>query len=133
MIKLLVGLIFSCTFLIFVFLIFNFLGKCKCKSTFVQGNRCDQCQDAMFDLTSACTQFCSCDPYGSQTPICDKKTGQCVCKPNVYGIKCKECARDFFNLTSYGCVSRCGCYVYGSLNVSYCNKVTGQCECKVRN
>jgi hypothetical protein len=34
-------------------------------------------------------------------------------------------------MTSYGCVSKCGCYLVGSINDNYCNKQTGQCECKV--
>lgn len=43
----------------------------------------------------------------------------------------QECDKGFYNMTSYGCVSKCGCYLVGSINDNYCNKQTGQCECKV--
>lgn len=34
---------------------------------------------------------CDCLKEGSTSTICDKKTGQCQCKPNVVGLKCDKC------------------------------------------
>ena len=34
---------------------------------------------------------CDCLREGSTSTVCDKKTGQCQCKPNVVGLKCDKC------------------------------------------
>jgi len=75
--------------------------------------------------------LCGCDPYGSISPICDKQTGQCLCKSSVSGLKCTQCEIGFYNLTSFGCSSKCQCNPIGSVNKTYCNTLSGQCECKV--
>ena len=36
---------------------------------------------------------CDCDPRGSESMQCDKRTGQCQCVAGVTGYKCDRCAR----------------------------------------
>ncbi|XP_077867614.1 laminin subunit alpha-5-like, partial [Saccoglossus kowalevskii] len=65
-------------------------GQCTCKE-YVDGRRCDQCEDGAFDLQTrnvfGC-QACGCDLGGARDENCDKSTGQCVCKPRVSGRTC---------------------------------------------
>lgn len=46
---------------------------------------------------------CDCDPQGSESAICDKSGGQCVCKPNVMGRRCDQCVPGTFDLGPDGC------------------------------
>ena len=105
-------------------------GQCKCKSSFVQGLRCDACMDSMFSLEDSCTRQCNCDPYGSLSPICDKKTGQCVCKSKITGLKCNLCEAGYYNLTSFGCMNKCDCDPAGSINKNSCDSKSGTCQCQ---
>ena len=106
-------------------------GQCKCKTNFVQGQKCDYCIESMYNLEFGCSAQCICDPFGSLNPVCDQKSGQCVCKPNIGGLKCNICLSGYYNLTINGCTSKCGCSSIGSTNSSYCNSTTGQCNCKL--
>ncbi|XP_066911984.1 basement membrane-specific heparan sulfate proteoglycan core protein-like [Clytia hemisphaerica] len=52
-----------------------------------------------------------CDKKGSINSICDKTTGQCVCKKNVEGMKCKKCKKGTYYLhkkNKDGCLT-CWC------------------------
>jgi hypothetical protein len=104
-------------------------GQCQCKSEFVQGIRCNQCVDSMYNLEFGCTIQCDCDPFGSLGPVCDQFSGQCRCKPKIGGLKCNICQPGYFNLTQFGCVSQCACSETGSLN-QFCSSLTGQCPCR---
>ena len=33
---------------------------------------------------------CNCDIGGSESPVCDRESGQCVCKPRVEGKQCEK-------------------------------------------
>ena len=33
---------------------------------------------------------CNCDIGGSESPVCDRESGQCVCKPRVEGKRCEK-------------------------------------------
>ena len=39
---------------------------------------------------------CDCNPGGSLSNICEKKSGQCRCRPNVTGRRCDRSAFSFF-------------------------------------
>ncbi|TKS77036.1 Laminin subunit beta-1 [Collichthys lucidus] len=71
---------------------------------------------------------CQCDPQGSQSGECDKVGGQCLCKPNVMGRRCDQCAPGTFGFGGNGCTA-CDCHPEGSLS-HQCDPVTGQCQCK---
>ena len=45
-----------------------------------------------------CVQPCNCNMYGSQTPDCDPRSGQCVCKPKYVGRTCGQCKDGFGNI-----------------------------------
>ena len=36
---------------------------------------------------------CECNPQGSATQQCDRRTGQCECEPGITGAKCDQCDR----------------------------------------
>ena len=64
---------------------------------------------------------CDCDKFGSES--CDKETGKCMCKPNVIGDRCDQCAPDTWGfLSGYGC-SHCNCSI--ASNSSQCDIITG--------
>ena len=51
-------------------------------------SRCDECVDRFWNIDENCIP-CSahCDNLGTEPgSICDKNTGQCVCKTNVQGM-----------------------------------------------
>ncbi|XP_063239907.1 laminin subunit alpha [Bacillus rossius redtenbacheri] len=67
-------------------------GQCLCKSS-VRSRRCDTCADGTFDLREGnlfgCSH-CGCDVGGSVDGVCNKDSGQCVCRPRVSGRACRE-------------------------------------------
>lgn len=108
-------------------------GTCLCKDR-VQGARCDQCQSGFTNLSagnpSGCTA-CVCDSRGTQpSTVCDRATGQCVCKARVLGLRCDTCAEGYFALdenSTDGC-SFCGCNPSGSVSAA-CSS-DGSCTCR---
>lgn len=46
---------------------------------------------------------CQCNPQGSQSGECDKVGGQCLCKPNVMGRRCDQCAPGTYGFGGNGC------------------------------
>jgi len=36
---------------------------------------------------------CECNPQGSATQQCDRRTGWCECEPGITGEKCDQCDR----------------------------------------
>ncbi|KAK6179097.1 hypothetical protein SNE40_011531 [Patella caerulea] len=110
---------------------------CECKER-VQGRICDTCKPGYYSLNRnnplGCEE-CRCHKPGtvSGDNICDVNTGQCVCKTDVTGQNCQECADGTYNLQAinpFGCQD-CRCDMGGSLSLT-CNKVTGHCICKPR-
>lgn len=49
---------------------------------------------------------CECNVTGSVTPICDKLTGQCPCRPGVVGRKCNQCDVYHYHFSSSGCTGK---------------------------
>ncbi|XP_052834287.1 laminin subunit alpha-3-like [Octopus bimaculoides] len=39
---------------------------------------------------------CDCNVGGSATMNCNKQTGQCICKPRVFGMKCDKPLKTYF-------------------------------------
>ena len=74
---------------------------------------------------------CDCDPEGTTVDYCDMKTGQCICKNNIGGSRCDQCAPGFYKnqyLPFLQC-QPCDCSNEGS-NSEVCNSENGQCPCK---
>jgi laminin, alpha 1/2 len=72
---------------------------------------------------------CNCHIHGSQGRICDHRTGQCKCKPNVEGRTCDLCTHGHWNIDSnVGCI-KCACNSVGSDDTG-CDTYSGQCFCK---
>ncbi|KAL3869382.1 hypothetical protein ACJMK2_042067 [Sinanodonta woodiana] len=67
-------------------------GQCMCKVD-VNGKNCDRCRDGYYNLQNTnlygCVG-CDCDIGGSMHGVCNKETGQCVCKPRVGGRRCDQ-------------------------------------------
>ncbi|PVD23436.1 hypothetical protein C0Q70_16705 [Pomacea canaliculata] len=73
-------------------------GQCTCKPD-VGGRDCDQCRDGFYNLQEnnpfGCSN-CMCNMGGSQSPVCNKMTGQCRCRPRVTGQKCDQPIKSHF-------------------------------------
>lgn len=61
------------------------------------------CSQAGFANLSLECATCDCHHNGSGSAICDPENGQCLCKPNVVGLKCESCEEFYFGLTEEGC------------------------------
>ncbi|XP_059581857.1 laminin subunit beta-4 isoform X1 [Alligator mississippiensis] len=111
------------------------------------GQHCDQCkpffyQDPLRMISDphACLP-CDCDPEGTlYSGQCESHTdrtlgslaGRCLCKENVEGVHCDKCKPNYYGLSSgnpLGCQS-CNCNPFGSLSLSICDPVTGECLCQ---
>jgi len=68
---------------------------------------------------------CDCDAVGSIGISCSD-SGQCLCKPGVEGLKCRKCAKAFYDFSAEGC-RPCNCDPVGSLSSS-CDE-RGRCVC----
>eukprot|EP00112_Aurelia_sp_Birch-Aquarium-sp1_P013410 Seg2845.2 transcript_id=Seg2845.2/GoldUCD/mRNA.D3Y31 product="Laminin-like protein epi-1" protein_id=Seg2845.2/GoldUCD/D3Y31 len=112
-------------------------GRCSCKEN-VDGANCDRCKDLFYALQITnplgCSP-CNCDTAGTLNSIatCDKRTGQCPCKPNVESStrSCDTCKDGFYGLDKnnvFGCKA-CDCNEGGSSSKT-CDKKTGQCKCR---
>jgi len=69
-------------------------GQCPCKLTTQNSTvRCDVCADGYYSLKRddvfGC-EPCRCSLGGSLNSVCDKQTGQCVCRPNIVGRECSQ-------------------------------------------
>ncbi|KAH9285907.1 Laminin subunit beta-1 [Echinococcus granulosus] len=78
--------------------------------------------------TSALAIPCECNVTGSVGPICDKLTGQCLCRPGVVGRKCDQCDLYHYHFSTSGCTA-CNCHPKGSVSLQ-CNSLTSQCSCR---
>ncbi|XP_054168822.1 laminin subunit beta-1-like isoform X2 [Oppia nitens] len=108
-------------------------GKCHCKRN-VEGRRCDRCLPGFWNFAESnpdgC-EPCTCNQLGTVGNLgCNVHTGECVCKRNVVGRDCNQCAAEFYGLSSdeEGCKA-CDCDVGGAYDNS-CDITTGQCRCR---
>lgn len=67
---------------------------------------------------------CNCDPRGTVEEVCQKETGQCICKPGYGGARCDQCQPGYFGHPE--CVS-CNCSSSGSAS-AICDFL-GKCPC----
>ncbi|XP_052450464.1 laminin subunit beta-1-like [Carassius gibelio] len=101
------------------------------------GHSCSECKPGYYGnaLTQDCRR-CTCVTAGTvdgyctdEVCHCDKRTGQCPCKPNVIGHNCDNCAPNHWNFGSdFGC-EPCECAQPNSLG-THCNMFSGQCHCQ---
>ncbi|KAG8193252.1 hypothetical protein JTE90_005598 [Oedothorax gibbosus] len=65
-------------------------GQCMCKPN-VGSRDCSECRDGKYQLESGdlfgCKD-CECDIGGSVNNICDRRSGQCSCRPRITGRNC---------------------------------------------
>ncbi|MFT7812246.1 laminin subunit alpha-3 [Arapaima gigas] len=69
-------------------------------------------------------QPCRCTGLGVADPVCDRKTGDCVCQPAFEGRQCDLCALGYFN---YPYCQACNCESIGAVDQA-CGP-RGQCKC----
>lgn len=67
---------------------------------------------------------CNCDNKGTESEVCSKETGSCICKEGYGGPRCDQCLPGYYNYPD--CVP-CNCSVSGS--VSKICDATGRCHC----
>jgi coxsackievirus/adenovirus receptor len=70
---------------------------------------------------------CTCNLLGTDAEAgpCNRKTGQCSCRPNVIGLNCDQCRENHWKIASgMGCEA-CSCDPVGS-DAEQCNQVSGQ-------
>ena len=67
-------------------------GQCDCKRN-IKGRVCDSCKDETYGLSAGnlfgCVD-CNCDVGGAIHSVCNKTTGNCICKPRIKGQRCTE-------------------------------------------
>ena len=105
-------------------------GACVCKEHVEDtetGRRCSQCVDDYWGLGRGYCSDCKCDPDGSKSSICDKFTGQCLCKQNRGGLQCDQCPPGTYG--NPNACQPCQCSNDGAIS-SECDPQTGQCTCK---
>ncbi|CAB4012030.1 laminin subunit alpha-like, partial [Paramuricea clavata] len=109
--------------------------QCRCKTN-VGGETCDRCKDLYYNFSPGDPRGCrSCGCFKGATigalESCDKRSGQCSCKPFMEGKTCYECKRGYHSITSsdiFGCQA-CKCNPGGAL-YGNCDKRNGKCQCR---
>nr|KAG5701572.1 hypothetical protein BaRGS_024822 [Batillaria attramentaria] len=67
--------------------------RCSCKANFA-GLNCDRCASGYYRYPDCV--HCMCNMGGSQSPVCNKLTGQCQCRPRVTGQTCDRPIQSHF-------------------------------------
>ena len=118
-------------------------GRCIDCADNTTGVHCEKCNSWFYrpvnvpvsDPTPC--QPCQCSLSGSTQCAADKFAfsgaipGQCVCKQNVQGTNCDQCAAGYFSLAAsnpQGCTA-CNCNSNGTIPNGICDSVTGNCPC----
>lgn len=68
---------------------------------------------------------CDCDLQGTLGEVCDKSSGQCLCKDGYETPRCDHCLPGFWN---YPQCEKCNCSTVGSASFA-CDAFTGKCPC----
>ncbi|XP_032166436.1 laminin subunit alpha-1 [Mustela erminea] len=72
-----------------------------------EGQYCERCSSGYHGnprVPGGTCQKCDCSPHGSVHGDCDRRSGQCVCRPGATGLRCQECKPRHILLES-DCVS----------------------------
>ena len=69
---------------------------------------------------------CDCDHEGTESEICNKESGQCICREGFGGPRCDRCLPGFYN---YPSCQPCNCSPTGSSAITCDN--TGKCNCLI--
>lgn len=97
---------------------------CKRKKPKPEGKHCLSfslwASDSWFTMNSHLFVGCNCDPHGSVSELCDQVSGQCACRSEITGQRCKRCQMGFWGFPS--CRS---CECNGLSEV--CDGFTGDC------
>lgn len=72
------------------------------------------------------TSDCDCDHQGTEPEICNKQSGQCICREGFGGPRCDRCLPGYFN---YPSCQPCNCSSTGSSAITCDN--TGKCNCLI--
>ena len=114
----------------------RFSGKCICKVN-VEGEQCNVCKDEYYGLSGADLSGCKpceCSLVATiaRNNVCDKTSGQCLCKEGFTGRKCSTCMEGFYGYPPSAPTEckECNCNPSGSLNMN-CDQ-SGQCFCRDR-
>ncbi|XP_072886990.1 laminin subunit beta-3-like [Hemitrygon akajei] len=71
-------------------------GQCACRTANSERtcswSDLQKCPDYYYRLGTECMR-CDCDRHGSESFVCDRSTGQCLCQPGITGRRCNECPR----------------------------------------
>jgi hypothetical protein len=70
-------------------------GGCICQNNYVIGEKCDQCEEGRYSLSTGCNQSCQCNLMGSLNASCND-SGQCFCKPNIAGTTCNTPKENYY-------------------------------------
>ena len=106
-------------------------GLCLACLNNTAGPSCEICASGYFGdaVVRKDCQKCACDPCG--TDHCDDKTGQCICKPNVMGELCDQCAKDHYGIERQGTCNGCiPCQCANASLTTSCDSESGQCQCQ---
>ncbi|XP_069025233.1 laminin subunit beta-1 [Embiotoca jacksoni] len=111
-------------------------GRCVRCLYYTDGPTCAHCQHGYYGnaLAQDCRR-CTCVTAGSAPSACsdgqchcDRQTGACLCKENVTGHNCDQCAANHWNYGREEGCEPCGCDPQHALG-THCNMFTGQCHC----
>ena len=87
----------------------DMFSQCVCRKG-VTGKKCDRCSHGYWNFTRmkdaaflGCEE-CRCNVNGSERLDCDQTSGECLCKPGVFGKKCDLCPTGLI-LSPIGCVT----------------------------
>mmetsp|Transcript_13357 Transcript_13357/g.20137 ORF Transcript_13357/g.20137 Transcript_13357/m.20137 type:complete len:4168 (+) Transcript_13357:169-12672(+) len=111
-------------------------GVCSC-TTYYTGDKCETCQPNAYvvngtDFETPFCDDCNCWPMGSNHLECSDYLGNCSCRPDYNGTKCRSC-----KLASYlvsgtegddPVCNSCFCHPNGSQFLQ-CDDITGICHC----
>ncbi|XP_043921292.1 laminin subunit alpha-3 isoform X3 [Protopterus annectens] len=104
-------------------------GQCICPPHTVKP-QCEICIKETFSYHPLIgCEGCNCSTSGisnAADPDCDKRSGQCLCKPGIAGRQCNRCAPGFYHFPS--CL-RCDCN-RGGTQSDICDPENGKCLCK---
>ncbi|XP_061592831.1 laminin subunit beta-2 [Cololabis saira] len=112
-------------------------GQCLRCRYYTDGPSCEQCESGYYGnaLVQDCRR-CTCVTAGalqSSCPggqcQCDRESGACLCRDNVGGHSCDQCAPNHWNYGQDGGCEPCNCDPRHSLG-AHCNMFTGQCHCR---